>query len=469
MNDRSSASGPGPASGGAAHPARLAPICPNPVFVIGSPRSGTTMLAHSLGEHNELWVSGESDVLFFLFANGFVERSFDRAMEIPGERWLRLEDVSRKEFLAYLGMGINALITNRSGGRRWIDHTPDYTLIADTLAEVFPGASFIHILRDGRDVVHSMLNFADAVPDPAVRRFLQENVPWATDMRAACDEWRDHVEAAVTFCDEHPDRATMVRYEDLVAAPQETLRSVHRFLGVDDEEGPARFFASGRINSSFAERPRLSASELWEEWEEGRRRVFAELAGATMLRCGYSTRDELGSLADAGRRAGAFRFGQRRGLMGAPDYARLVARVRGVIASDVPPGAQVLVATRGDEAFLALDGRSGWHFPRDRDGTYAGNYPADNETAIAHLEELRAEGATHLVLPQTAFWWLAYYQGLRKHLDAAYRIVRRDEHVIIYDLTSGRAAQPPPSQRGPTANGREGLGAGTRGGPRARP
>jgi hypothetical protein len=439
MTDPDSALETALTSRNSADPARLPPICPNPVFVIGSPRSGTTVLARSLAQHSELWTSGESDVLFLLFANGFAERSFDRAMEIPGQRWLRVENVSREEFLACLGMGINALITSRSGGRRWIDHTPRYTLIVETLAEVFPGASFIHILRDGRDVVHSMLNFpADAVPDPAVGRFLQENVPWLTSMRGACKEWCEHVEAAMAFCDGHADRAMVVRYEDLVAAPEASFQSIYGFLGIADEGGPARFLASRRINSSFGGRPRLSGSELWEAWEEEQRRTFAEVAGATMLRCGYSKADELGRPADPGRPPGAFHHRQIRGLMKAPDYAQLVARVREAVESDVPPDSEVLVATRGDDSLLTFDGRRGWHFPRERDGTYAGQYPADSEAAIAHLEELRAQGATHLALPRCAFWWLDYYGGLQRHLDAAYPIVRRDVHVIVYDLTAGR-------------------------------
>ena len=106
--------------------------------------------------------------MFFLLFGTLVERAFERAMEIPGRAGFGVEDVSREEFLASVGMGINALITSRSGGRRWIDHTPLYTLIVDTLAEVFPGASFIHILRDGREVVHSMLDFADSIATPTV-------------------------------------------------------------------------------------------------------------------------------------------------------------------------------------------------------------------------------------------------------------------------------------------------------------
>jgi hypothetical protein len=439
MTDRNGTSDPAPANTVAAHPAALPPICPNPVFVIGSPSSGTTVLATSLAKHSELWASDESDVLFFLFANGFVERSFDRAMELPGRRWLRREEVSREEFLAHLGLGINALITSRSGGRRWIDHTPRYALIVETLAEAFPGASFIHILRDGREVVHSMLNFADAAPNPAVGRFLRRDVPWATDMRGACEEWRDHVEAAIAFCQEHIDRAMVVRYEDLVAEPQEAFRKIHRFLGIADEEGPARFLTSRRINSSFGDRPRPSAGELWDVWEQEQRRTFTEVGGATMLRCGYSTADQLDAPPAPALRPGAFDHRRMRGLMTAPDYAQLIARVREAVESDVPPGSEVLVATRGDDEFLTFDGREGWHFPREPDGRYAGHYPGDSEAAIAHLERLRAEGATHLVLPRTAFWWLDYYEGLNERLDASYRAIRSDENVRVYELRARRS------------------------------
>ena len=391
------------------------------------------MLAHSLAKHSELWASGENDLLFFLFENGLMERAFDRAIEVPGQRWLRLEEVSREEFLAHLGMGINALITSRSGGHRWIDHTPLNTRIVDTVAEVFPGASFIHILRDGRSVVRSMLSFADAAPNPAVRRFLKRNVEWATDMRGACAAWRDHVEAAMAFCDEHPDRAAVVRYEDLVAAPQAAFREIHRFLGIADEEGPAGFLASKRINSSFVERRRLSANELWEAWTTDERRRFAEIAGATMLKCGYWTPDEFGS--------------QSHGREHSDRYQGLTARVRRAVVEAVPADGTVLIVSRGDDELLRVDGRRMWHFPRDDDGGYAGHHPADSETAIAHLEQLRAKGATHLVLPRTAFWWLEHYEGLSQHLDAAYRRIRSDEHVIVYDLAGARPANAPARSR----------------------
>jgi hypothetical protein len=128
------------------------------------------------------------------------------------------------------------------------------------------------------------------------------------------------------------------------------------------------------------------------------------------------------------------------GIVRTPEYAQLIRQVRDVVRTDVPDGAKVLIATRGDDGFLAIEGRSGWHFPRERDGRYAGHYPADSDAAIAHLEDLRAEGATHLVLPQPSFWWLEHYKGLRTHLDLAYRQIRSNEHVIIYELTGAASA-----------------------------
>ena len=53
-----------------------------------------------------------------------------------------------------------------------------------------------------------------------------------------------------------------------------------------------KFLASGRINSSFGERPRLRGSQLWETWEADLRHIFAGHAGTAMVRSGYWTPDE---------------------------------------------------------------------------------------------------------------------------------------------------------------------------------
>ncbi len=82
-------------------------------------------------------------------------------------------------------------------------------------------------------------------------------------------------------------------------------------------------------------------------------------------------------------------------------YRQLVRRIREVARTTLPPGATVVVVSRGDEALLGLgDGRRGWHFPQKDGGVYAGYYPADDAEAIAHLEDLRDQGRRVLAVPR---------------------------------------------------------------------
>jgi hypothetical protein len=109
-----------------------------------------------------------------------------------------------------------------------------------------------------------------------------------------------------------------------------------------------------------------------------------------------------------------------------PDYRRLVKRVRSRVESVAPVGSTVLVVSRGDAELLQLDDRTARHFPCDSDGRYAGFHPADSDAVISHLEDQRAAGATHLVLPSTALWWLDHYAGFDDHLRSRGELVLDD-------------------------------------------
>ena len=116
-------------------------------------------------------------------------------------------------------------------------------------------------------------------------------------------------------------------------------------------------------------------------------------------------------------------------------YELLILRVRTTVEAALPPGAVVLVVSKGDERLLAFNGRTGWHFLRNDNGVYAGHHPADSAAAIAALTRLRANGAGYLVFPQVALWWLDHYAGLREHLDRHARVVVRNERTaVIYAL-----------------------------------
>jgi hypothetical protein len=116
------------------------------------------------------------------------------------------------------------------------------------------------------------------------------------------------------------------------------------------------------------------------------------------------------------------------------EVARMSADLAGLVQRTVPAGAVVLMVSRGDEELLSLEERHGWHFPQAGDGVYAGYYPADSAAAIAHLEQLKAEGAGYLVFPSAAFWWLDYYADFRHHLESHYQVACWHETGIIFRL-----------------------------------
>jgi SAM-dependent methyltransferase len=116
-------------------------------------------------------------------------------------------------------------------------------------------------------------------------------------------------------------------------------------------------------------------------------------------------------------------------------YELLVRRVRTTVEAALPQGAVTLVVSKGDEQLVDFNGRTGWHFLRNDNGQYAGHHPADSAAAIEALQRLRTEGASYLVFPQVAFWWLDHYAGLRDHLERHGRVVARDERTaVIYAL-----------------------------------
>jgi hypothetical protein len=118
------------------------------------------------------------------------------------------------------------------------------------------------------------------------------------------------------------------------------------------------------------------------------------------------------------------------------EYRETVERIRTAVLGLIPPGSNVLVVSKGDEELIELEGRLGAHFPQVEGGVYAGYYPADSMGAIEQLERLRADGADFLLFPGPAYWWLAFYDAFRAHLESRYRCICNSRDCVIYDLAA---------------------------------
>jgi hypothetical protein len=416
---------PGPTDLSAVH------LCERPIFILGSPRSGTSILAWSLQNHSRLWTSGESELLFDLTTGIDLQREYERLAGVS-HGWFRREDVRPEEFLQALGLGIHALFSSRSKGKRWVDQTPSNTLLAETLAAMFPDALFLHMLRDGRQVVQSMMHFhrlLEADREGSDPEFIPD---WTNSFAAACRTWSLHAETAGRFAEHHPNRCLTVVHGELTIDPEAQFARILAFLDVPYEEGPAAFLRSNRINSSFSSDLEMVRTVPWDGWPLEQKRVFVRNAGETLVRLGLVTDDEMRGLEDE---AGADRDDERRSSRLLADAIRRAVRVA------VPDGTIVLVVSKGDEDLVRLDGAEGWHFPRTGDGLYAGFHPASSEEAIGRLELARGAGAQFLVVPHTSFWWFEHYSDLAVYLRQRYDLAFQDGTLVLFDLR-GDAARP---------------------------
>jgi hypothetical protein len=116
-------------------------------------------------------------------------------------------------------------------------------------------------------------------------------------------------------------------------------------------------------------------------------------------------------------------------------YRELIEQVRDCICLHVPQGAVVLIASKGDEELIRIEGYRAWHFPQNAAGVYAGHHPANSLEAIVHLRHVYSKGAQYLVFPWTARWWLEHYRELANHLDTAHQLTVSQAGVcVIYEL-----------------------------------
>lgn len=254
-----------------------------PVFIIGSPRSGTSVLAWGLAQHSDFWTSGETDFIYHLYGQNHLEQAWHASGGDGG--WMMRHGVDREEFMRAAGLSINMLISRRTSGRRWVDQSPTYTAMVSTIADMIPDALFVHIMRDGRNVVQSMVTSGF-------------NTPWATDFPEACRTWAWFVDRAVQFGAEAPDRYLALPYEFLSENPEACFAGLFEFLDAEYEEAPAEFLRTNRINSSYQpDGPRgrdyLGPPQPWDQWSKQQRRLFAKHAGQTFVEHRFGTEQEL--------------------------------------------------------------------------------------------------------------------------------------------------------------------------------
>jgi hypothetical protein len=284
-----------------------------PVFVVGCPRSGTTLLSLMIHAHPRLAMPPETRFLIRLWR----KREKFGDLTTPKQRRRLARACTKGARLGHLGLDrrttrrairaapptlgsafgtVFAEFARTQGKARWGDKRPLYYQEVDVLLRLFPDAQIVHCIRDPRATVASL-----------------KRMPWwPYDSIGAMAAW-SHAE----WCARRSRRRLpantfhLVRYESLVADPQRVLRELCAFLEEDFDEAmlaPARIRHLIPESKSWHDNLGSDVSsdrvEAWrsqlEPWETG---LIELVLRRKLARWGYQR-------SGAGRTPGPVRIGR---------------------------------------------------------------------------------------------------------------------------------------------------------------
>jgi hypothetical protein len=273
-------------------------------FIVGCARSGTTLLRRIVDAHPAVAITPETHWIadYFERRTGLTPHGLVTADLIPRllahEKFAKL-GIGQAELEGLRGAGgpvsyarfVTGIfdLYGKSRGKLLVgDKTPRYVRNIGTLHALWPEAKFVHLIRDGRDVCLSALNWKGKVANLAKLFSTWGEHPVTTT--ATWWKWSVRLgqEVGQTL---GPGLYYEMRYEGLVAAPEEECARLCAFLGVDYEDGMLRFH-EGRTRT----KPGLDAKHAWLPITPGLRDWRTELPPEDQERFEAAAGDLLGEL-----------------------------------------------------------------------------------------------------------------------------------------------------------------------------
>ncbi len=274
---------------------------PSPFFIIGASRSGTTLLRLMLNAHSSVYIPDEMNYFHWMdlrtdLSSWRIPRTDDRYRHLVRTY---LHDRSRlfSDDLTMLEARIletpdrtlrgpyRTLLEHgmkQAGSDVWGEKTPRNLYFVDILHEMFPDGRFLHVIRDPRAVTHSMSTSP---------YYSNETVFNALN-------WRRSIRRGVQLLHQHVprDRYRTVRYEDLVQAPEASVKAICSFLELSFEREMMDFYKTShrhihqKIQTPSVQQP-VNQKSL-DKWKTGLSeahvRVVERLCASEMRRFGYA-------------------------------------------------------------------------------------------------------------------------------------------------------------------------------------
>jgi len=237
------------------------------IFLIGAPRSGTTLLARMVGAHPLIFGRAEPHLITPLahlgyFANvqkapydpiNVQQAIHEFVAELP-----RGEEDYLDALRAYADAMYGRILTTRPDKKLFLDKTPAYALVLPFLTRLYPGAHYIVLTRHPLAVLSSYAG-----------SFFNGDYQAAVEWNPILERY---VPALATMLRDRPVPHVHVKYEDLVRAPEENFRRVCEHLRVAYEPSAIEYGRSGESFSGLGDptgverhtRPVTSSIDKWQ-------------------------------------------------------------------------------------------------------------------------------------------------------------------------------------------------------------
>lgn len=240
------------------------------LFIVGCPRSGTTLLKRMVDAHPHIAITPETQWIprYFKRRKGLtpkglvtpklIHKLFEHRrfplLGIDRDKLVRLIGFSKSLSYSSFVTGIFDLYGEANGKQLVGDKTSGYVRNLHVLHTLWPRAKFVHLIRDGRDVCLSIINWSKA--DRATGFF----ATWAEDpVSTTALWWQCNVQLGREVgYPLGPDLCYEIRYESLVADPANECAKLCAFLGVPYDDAMLRYHESRKITD-----PGLEEGHPW--------------------------------------------------------------------------------------------------------------------------------------------------------------------------------------------------------------
>lgn len=229
------------------------------LFIVGCPRSGTTLLQSLLASHSQVQSFPESQFFLYLFSTDRAQQFTESRLETEWTRPLLklasrklifgiaqvrlrshlhqfLQDIDQLDLEPALPRTAIALkqqytqaffrvldqATQRQQRTIWLEKTPQHLYYLDYITQQLPDAQFIHLLRSGTDVVASLYDVRQRYPEQ-----------WPdepADAKLCTARWLRDLRISLRY--QHQPHHHVIRYEDLVAEPAQILETLCQRIGI---------------------------------------------------------------------------------------------------------------------------------------------------------------------------------------------------------------------------------------------